>query len=192
MRVNEGSTEVEAYAPSGVLFECRDTNEFWIWVYKEEFNKSSNVEILDDVNEFVISFLNTLEGEFTSWREFDLSWFVKKNFFEFHNWLFSKKLKFCNVDGVEPNVVSILFELSKELRKLLFWKKDKVNNSLVFESCVNFDELQMFWDVFRELCNVFPIKFLTCVKWNKLVVVLFERIEFFKSHRFCLDWFKFL
>jgi hypothetical protein len=28
LRVNEGSTEVEAYVPSGVLFECRDTNEF--------------------------------------------------------------------------------------------------------------------------------------------------------------------
>lgn len=80
----------------------------------------------------------------------------------------------------------------EELFNELFLKKAKLFSSLILESCESFDEFHIFSEEFDELYNELPTKVLACVKWNKLEAILFANKEFFKSHLFCLDWFKFV
>jgi hypothetical protein len=54
--------------------------------------------------------------------------------------------------------------ITDELSKALFLKKVRLFNSLILESCENFDEFQIFSDEFDELYKEFPTKVLACVK----------------------------
>ena len=129
---------------------------------------------------------------FVKAKVFDLSWLVKKYFLVVQSRLSSKKSKFCKFAGVALNKLRLLLKAKNSLPKFTFWNKARFTSSLVLDSWVNLDEFHILWEVEDESNSVLPTKLFAWVNLNKSVVLVFANNEFFKSHLFCFDWFKFV